>query len=128
MSVDTPRSYTQPESRLEAAELLRRIGLELEALARLSLRIERSLSEIELPEHLPVGIVRELQGIDRISQSLGELAILLCTVSAETPSEATFSRSELFSRLRLKELINNLDPAHCDALAKRDSDGEIQWL
>ncbi|WP_157617124.1 hypothetical protein [Thioclava pacifica] len=128
MTEDVTRLHGQTDSAISAAELLRRVGLEIEGLARLSLAVERALTEIEFPDHTPAGIIRDLQGIDRISQTLEDLGTLLFAVSAGMSPATSLARTDLFSQLRLKELVHNLDPEKQNKIEKREEDGAIQWF
>ncbi|KEO60306.1 hypothetical protein [Thioclava indica] len=108
--------------------LTARVGDELETLARLSTDVQRALSACGVSEGTDAQAIRELQGIDRITQSLEDLGRLMSDISAEIPKDVSLHAETILSRLRLHELIENLDPAHEKNIMPREDDGEIMWL
>ena len=107
--------------------LAARIGEELDTLARLSSEVQRALSLCHFAEHTDPTAIRGLQGIDRITQALEDLGRLMAAVSGEIPDEVKLHSVPILSRLRLHELINNLDPEGNLSRAE-SSDGDVQWF
>lgn len=113
---------------LELDALAARIGDELETLARLSSDVQKALSMCHFAEHTDPAAIRGLQGIDRITQALEDLGRLMAAVSGEMPKDVKLHAVPILSRLRLHELVNNLDPDAQPVLMSRDYDGEVQWF
>ncbi len=113
---------------LELDALAARIGDELETLARLSSDVQKALSMCHFAEHTDPAAIRGLQGIDRITQALEDLGRLMAAVSGEMPKDVKLHAVPILSRLRLHELVNNLDPDAQPVLMSRDCDGEVQWF
>ncbi|SIS74083.1 hypothetical protein [Phaeovulum vinaykumarii] len=119
-----------PECRdLPLDALAARIGDELESLAALSAEVQSALSLCIFSEHTDPSAIRGLQGIDRITQALEDLGRLMSAVSTEMPRDVNLHAVPILSRLRLHELVNNLDPSVERTAAVEDEDeGEIQWF
>ena len=77
--------------------------------------------------HTDPEAIRGLQGIDRITQALEDLGRLMAAVSSEMPRDVNVHSVPILSRLRLHELIQNLDP-DAPAVQKIKEDGDIQWF
>lgn len=107
--------------------LAARIGDELDTLARLSGEVQNALSLCHFAEHTDPSAIRGLQGIDRITQALEDLGRLMAAVSCEMPRNVNVHSVPILSRLRLHELINNLDPDAPKVGPVKD-DGDIQWF
>lgn len=108
--------------------LASRISEELETLARLSSDVQKALSICEFAEHTDPMAIRGLQGIDRITQALEDLGRLMSAVSSELSPEIKLHAVPILSRLRLHELVTNLDPELDRVILSRDFDGEVQWF
>ncbi|WP_295535848.1 hypothetical protein [uncultured Thioclava sp.] len=108
--------------------LAARVGDELETLARLSTDVQRALSNCSLPADTDAQVIRGLQGIDRITQSLEDLGRLMSDVAVEIPKGIPLQAEPILSRLRLHELVDSLNPAHEKKVMPREDDGEIIWL
>lgn len=123
---------TLPDRRdLPLDALASRIGDELDTLARLSADVQRALSLCHFAEHTDPSAIRGLQGIDRITQALEDLGRLMAAVSGEMPADVKVHAVPILSRLRLHELINNLDPGQPKSATihdDRDDDGTVQWF
>lgn len=107
--------------------LAARIGDELDTLARLSAEVQRALSLCHFADHTDPTAIRGLQGIDRITQALEDLGRLMAAVSGEIPNDVKLHSVPILSRLRLHELINNLNPSATTPKAEA-SEGDIQWF
>lgn len=107
--------------------LAARIGDELDTLARLSSEVQRALSLCHFAEHTDPAAIRGLQGIDRITQALEDLGRLMAAVSGEIPNDVKLHAVPILSRLRLHELINNLDPSGTHKTAS-PTEGDVQWF
>jgi hypothetical protein len=109
-------------------ELAARVGEELETLARLSTDVQRALSKCSFADGTEAQTIRELQGIDRMTQSLEDLGRFMSNIADEIPDGIVLQAGPVLSRLRLRELVENLDPGHAKTIMPRDDDGEIVWL
>ena len=107
--------------------LAARVGDELDTLARLSADVQAAISLCHFTDHTDPAAIRGLQGIDRITQALEDLGRLMAALSAEMPENVHVQSVPILSRLRLHELIQNLDP-NAPNTAHVDPDGEIQWF
>ncbi|MDV7269786.1 hypothetical protein RYZ20_02600 [Thioclava sp. A2] len=129
MTIQYSHHAAEPERRdLPLDALASRIGEELETLARLSADVQKALSLCEFAQHTDANAIRGLQGIDRITQALEDLGRLMSAVSGEISTDVKLHSVPLLSRLRLHELIINLDPSHEREVASRDDDGEVCWF
>ncbi len=109
--------------------LAARVGEELESLARLSAEVQAAISLCNFSDHTDIAAIRGLQGIDRITQSLEDLSRLMAAVSSEMPDNVFLHSVPILSRLRLHELVRNLDPSRDRACAEPvPVDGEIAWF
>ena len=127
MSAIWPNKRQTERRDLPLDALAARIGDELDTLAGLSAEVQRALSLCHFAEHTDPDAIRGLQGIDRITQALEDLGRLMAAVSSEMPKNVNVHSVPILSRLRLHELINNLDPDAPKIVAIKD-DGDIQWF
>lgn len=123
-----PATFGLERRDLPLDALAARIGDELATLASLSSEVQRALSLCHFSDHTDPEAIRGLQGIDRITQALEDLGRLMAAVSTEMPAEVKLHAVPLFSRLRLHELISNLDPAGAPPGNDPNEAGDIQWL
>lgn len=108
--------------------LAARIADELDTLAGLSSDVQRAISMCHFSDHTEPEAIRGLQGIDRITQALEDLGRLMAAVSGEMPTDVKLHAVPILSRLRLHELINNLDPDRIRETAPLAETGDIQWF
>jgi hypothetical protein len=128
MIASSQETVPPPRRDLPLDALAARIGDELDTLARLSSDVQRALSMCHFTEHTDPQAIRGLQGIDRITQALEDLGRLMAAVSGEMPKDVKLHAVPILSRLRLHELITNLDPAQEKTVQEHESEGDIQWL
>lgn len=107
--------------------LTRSIGRELESLAALSAEVQLALSLCHFAEHTDVSAIRGLQGIDRITQSLEDLARLMQVLAGELPKGRRLAAAPLLANLRLRELRQRLSTEE-RAQAPAATPGDILWL
>lgn len=119
-----------PERRdLPLDALAMRIGEVLEILARLSTEVQSALSLCEFAKGTDPGAIRGLQGIDRITQALEDLGRLMAAVSGEMPDNVFLHAVPILSRLRMHELVQNLDPTNANTgVSITAPDGDIDWF
>lgn len=100
--------------------LAQRISAELKRLLHLSLDLQDALSRFaSLRDHDPKSL-GALQGVDRISQDLCDLARLTKEIGLRTPNSILLERQPLDARLRLRDLSHRLqlhDTASLDCTA-----------
>lgn len=108
--------------------LAQRVADELDTLAQLSAGVQTALSLCHFADHTDPEAIRGLQGIDRITQSLEDLGRLMAAVSGEMPANVRLHAVPILSRLRLHELVANLDPQAGPPSRQPDLQGEIMWL
>lgn len=109
--------------------LAARVGEELETLARLSAEVQTALSLCRFAEHPDPAAIRGLQGIDRITQALEDLGRLMAAVSGELSDNVLVHAGPIMSRIRLHELVQNLDPdARIHDTQALASDGNVHWF
>lgn len=113
---------------IAVSDLVARMGHELESLCQLSLRVQGALSQIDLKDHCPAESIRDLQGIDRISQVLGDLAGLAVTLSKTVPDTLQAEEADIFAPLKLSELVQSLDPHSPIVRRAQGEEGDIQWF
>jgi len=99
-----------PQDRVPFAVVARRIAAELSDLLRLSLDVQHALSHCTCVHPADIETQRWLQGIDRISQSLADLATLMSGFALSAPPSAAVERSTVEACLRLRELAGKLAP------------------
>ncbi|AMY68533.1 hypothetical protein [Frigidibacter mobilis] len=108
--------------------LAQRVADELDTLAQLSAGVQTALSLCHFAEHTDADAIRGLQGIDRITQSLEDLGRLMAAVSCEMPENVRLHAVPILSRLRLHELVANLDPDAAPVVRQLDLEGDIMWF
>lgn len=118
----------QQARRVPLADLTARVGRELEALARMSISLQRALSASGIDSSLAPQIIRELQSIDRISQSLEDLGVFVSTLAEQISPDLACDADPIFASLRLQDLANALDPQHFTEIETRASEGDVSWL
>ncbi|HQY42601.1 MAG TPA: hypothetical protein PK450_00365 [Paracoccaceae bacterium] len=112
--------------------LMSRVGAELDHLTGLALQMQTALSDAmpegQLDPHDLVG----LQAIDRISQSLADLAQLMHSVADSLPMDSVISTARIRRAVilfdlscRLVEEARPLASAPCERAAQT---GEVDWL
>lgn len=118
----------QQRCRLPIADLTARVGRELEALARLSVALQRALSASGIDGALSPQIIQDLQSIDRITQSLEDLGAFVGMLSTKIPTNLDCEADGIFAALRLQDIAVSLDPRHPTEIQARDSDGDVSWF
>ena len=108
--------------------LAQRVAEELDTLARLSAGVQAALSLCHFADHTDPQAIRGLQGIDRITQSLEDLGRLMAAVSGEMPRDVRLHAVPILSRLRLHELVSNLDPEAPKPDRAAEDTGEVTWF
>ncbi|OWY09036.1 hypothetical protein B6V73_00855 [Thioclava sp. JM3] len=104
------------------------VGRELETLARLSVSLQKTLSASGIDGDLSPHIVRELQSIDFLSQSLEDLGQFVNKLSEQISPDLACDADTVFASLRLQDLAAALDPEHFAEFQKRATDGDVSWF
>ena len=116
-----------PESpcpdQLALADLAIRIGSELDFLMQLSLTVQAALSHCTCAHPADTETLKGLQGIDRITQSLADMARLMADVGGAAPEGVYLARPALERRLQLRDLCQRIFLP--DASAPRSDFGEV---
>ena len=129
MSVPLKKTPAIPDRRdLPLDALAARVAEELETLAALSAQVQQALSLCHFADHTDPSAIRGLQGIDRITQSLEDLGRLMNAVSGEMPEGVYLHAVPILSRLRLHELVHNLDPNEAHVTRHYEDSGEVTWF
>ena len=115
----------QRDLKLDALSL--RVAEELDTLAALSAEVQGALSKCHFADHTDPSAIRGLQGIDRITQSLEDIARLMAAVAQEVPAGIGLPAAPIMSRVRLHELVHNLDPA-AGPVHRAGADGDVTWF
>ena len=117
-----------PEIALGA--LTARVAQELVCLASLSAEVQLALSLCSFAKHTDAEAIRGLQGIDRITQSLDDLARLVHALASQVPEDLSAPSGPLLSHLRLHELLARIDPASSkpSTPAPNMEAGDILWF
>ncbi len=106
------------------------MAAEAAGLARLTETIEASLPGFV--EHPGDDVLMNLQGLDRLRQSLADLSALLACAGAAIPEDLSLDAGELLSMVKLDHFTRAIlrpDSAPAvDPNSLRDSAGDIQWL
>ena len=116
-----------PQRALPLDALALRVAEELDTLAALSADVQRALSMCHFADHTDPSAIRGLQGIDRITQSLEDIARLMATVAQEVPAGIGLQATAVLSRVRLHELAHNLDP-DAGPVHRSGADGDVTWF
>ena len=93
---------------LALAELTQRIGSELDCLMRLSLTVQAALSRCTCTHPRDSETLKSLQGIDRITQGLADIARLMTDISDAAPEGIHLARHSLERRLQLRGLCQRI--------------------
>lgn len=93
-----------PADRVRLDALAERISTELKLLLYLSLQLQDAMSRCTSLGSHEVSTLGTLQGIDRISQGLCDLARLTQEIGLRTPASILLERQPLDARLRLRDL------------------------
>ncbi len=98
----------RPADSVRLDALAERISAELGLLLNLSLQLQDAMSCCTSPRCHEAKILGALQGIDRISQGLCDLARLTAEIGLLTPDSVRLERQPLDARLRLRDLALRL--------------------
>ena len=94
---------------LALSALLDRMGLEMSALARVTLRAEHAIARTLASGHrLPEGVSGDLQRIDLVRQSLEDLSRLLHVTAGAAPAGTGVARPAVENAARLVSLSSRL--------------------
>ncbi|MGB7269863.1 MAG: hypothetical protein WBC90_10115 [Albidovulum sp.] len=121
----SPAPCVQPLHQLAA-----RIGEELDAMGQLSLSVQHAMSQCTGTMGRDPEVMNALQGIDRISQSLAELARLMQYVSQTTPQGISLPSAALQENLALRDMTKRLlakapqEPQSDDTVLA----GDVTWF
>lgn len=124
---DTQRCTAGPAISVSPETLTREIGRELDSLAILSAEVQLALSLCHFAEHTDVSAIRGLQGIDRITQTLEDLARLMQALAADLPKGRDLAAAPLMATLHLRDLrlrLSSQGQAHTPTAIS----GDILWL
>lgn len=127
MSIIQRRAEGSAAAAVSPEALALAVGRELDSLAALSAEVQLALSLCHFAEHTDASAIRGLQGIDRITQSLEDLARLMQALSAELPKAHSLAPTPLLATLRLRELRLRLSMQTPSAAPPAVS-GDILWL
>jgi division protein CdvB (Snf7/Vps24/ESCRT-III family) len=120
-----PTPSVQPLHQLAA-----RIGEELDTMGQLSLSVQHAMSRCTGTMGRDPQVMNALQGIDRISQSLAELARLMQYVSKTTPQGISVPSAALQENLALRDMTKRLlakappEPQDDDTVLA----GDVTWF
>lgn len=130
MNTTSAPKARSPDHEVPLVQLSDRLRLELVQLATHSAEIQRALSlcHLELAGVIDTEAIRGLQRIDRVTQTLEDLAEFMAALCANLPRDLRVKADPLLARLRLKELADALDPDQPPATQEDHSSGEILWL
>lgn len=117
-----------PHRDLPLDALSLRVAEELDTLAALSAEVQRALSKCHFADHTDPSAIRGLQGIDRITQSLEDIARLMAAVAREVPAGVGLPAAPILSRVRLHELVHNLDPDAGPVHRPGADGGDVTWF
>ncbi|MBW6506995.1 MAG: hypothetical protein K0B00_09620 [Rhodobacteraceae bacterium] len=96
-------AHTAPEIAL--GTLTARVAQELQSLATLSAKLQLALSLCSFAGHTDAEAIRGLQGIDRVTQSLEDLARLVHALALRLPENLSAPAAPLLASLQLHELL-----------------------
>lgn len=97
-----------PADTLTLADLTQRIGSELDCLMQLSLTVQAALSHCTGAHPSDSETLKGLQGIDRITQGLADIARLMTDISDAAPQGIYFMRHSLKHRLQIRSLCQRI--------------------
>lgn len=119
-----------PGPRLPLAALSARLQAELDLLAGHSAEIQRALPlcHLDLAGTIDAAAIRGLQRIDRITQTLEDLARLMAALAAALPPDLGVDAGLVLGRVRLQELADALNPQRPPGPHPAPPSGEVQWL
>ena len=100
-----------PADTLTLADLTQRIGSELDCLMQVSLKVQAALSHCTCAHPSDSETLKSLQGIDRITQGLADVARLMTNISDAAPQGIYLPRHSLKHRLQLRSLCQRIFPA-----------------
>lgn len=128
MTSSTPNPQPSSDSDLLLDVLVGRIAKELNTLARLLIYVQTVLAQCQLPDTTAPQVIEGLQGLDRATQSLEDLARLMDCISDQLPVDIKVHSAKIFTTLRLMDLIANLDQKTDTPPTTKGPTGEIQWF
>ena len=117
----------------DLGDLMQRVAEELAHLCRLSAHIEQALSHCTAGQTLDRGTLCGLQAIDRLSQSLADLAQLMQALAVDSTTGAACDTADLFPQVRLRDLAERLFPRAASKLktaipGNPTSAGDVHFL
>ncbi|WP_415183592.1 hypothetical protein [Phaeovulum sp.] len=128
MNTPYPNSQASSDSDLLLDVLVERIAKELNVLARHLTYVQTVLAQCQLPNETEPEVIEGLQGIDRVTQSLEDLARLMDCISNQLPVGIKADPAQIFTTLRLRDLIANLDQTSDTTPTTNEPTGNIQWF
>ncbi len=93
---------------LALTDLAFRIGAELDFLMHLSLTVQSALSHCICTHPADAETLKGLQGIDRITQGLADVARLMADIGDTAPGGVFLGRHALERRLQLRDLCQRI--------------------
>lgn len=115
---------------IELSTLISRLGEEIAGLHRLSLDHQAALSALapNVPPPQP-WISAGLQGIDRIAQSLADIARLMAALSHDLEPAQHLTAERLRKAILLRDLSDRIMPGSCPRQnGPTPEPGEISWF
>lgn len=124
---------TEPELQtIPVAELTRRIGVELHDLAETVARTQAALGPVlTRATDLPIEHVLTLQSLDRLQQTLEDLARILVHLATTEPSATrSIAPAQIAALARLNSVACRLAApgSGSETTARQDETGGITWL
>jgi uncharacterized protein with PhoU and TrkA domain len=110
---------------LPVCEVLLRLADVIRALEADAVSIQETLSELGAGAARPVGHVVRLQAIDRMTQSLADVARAVTSLASRVPRRVSVPLSELDGVLRLGTLRSHVGTGRRETEAAA---GEVHWL
>jgi hypothetical protein len=110
--------------------LVSRIGAELSQLQALSLSVQDALSHCVLGLSSASDSLQSLQGIDRITQALGDLARIMNHIGQTVPAGVVLARQPLASQVGLRDLSLRVlrQDLKAETLSGLAQTGEVNWF
>ena len=93
---------------LALTDLATRIGGELDFLVHLSLTVQAALSHCTCTHPVDAETLKGLQGIDRITQGLADMARLMADIGETAPQGVYLARHALERRVQLRDLCQRI--------------------